>query len=262
VGQTEDIRERWKDHIYDAFHIPNPNKKYNRKFYFQNAIAKYGVDAFTWQIIDELETLDQSNEAEEFYIAYLNTIAHNGYNILPGGKNRKVHQATKDKISETLKKTSCFIGKSGKDHPNFGTKRSEEDRLKQSQRLSGDNGPGKKINSQIARQIFLDFLADQNQNIDQLGQKYGIKKGAIRNILTKKCWKDATKDLSDIKLSDRKYGERCVKSKLKEVDAISIIEKYKTGNYTMEQLSDEYNLSGSSIISNIVNGKSWKHIKR
>jgi len=56
-------------------------------------------------------------------------------------------------------------------------------------------------------------------------------------------------------------GEECSYSKLKEPQVIEILYKYATGNYTQQQLADEYNVSRRNI-GKIINGKTWKHIKR
>jgi len=260
VGQSIDTEERWKDHISDAFRKVGKTAV-SKKYAIHNAIAKYSVDSFLWQVIDQYDTLDEANEAEEFYIAYFQTLAPNGYNLHPGGRNKKPSQATKDKIREKLKIVGSFVGKRGPDHPNFGTKFSEERKMEQSKRLSGDNGPGKKITSIIARQIYLDYLENTHIKIIELAEKYGLKHGATLNILNKKCWKDATKDLPAVNLKDNTQGENWVKSKLKENDVLDIISKYKTGNYIIQELADHYSIS-NAVISNIINNKSWKHIKR
>jgi len=202
VGQSVDVEERWKNHIYDAKR-KNGKTAQNKKFAIQNAILKYGEDNLIWQIIDQLKTLEEANEAEEFYIAYLQTLATNGYNLLPGGNNRTLLEISKQKISDTLKKTSFFVGKKGEDHPNFGTKQSEERKLENSLRFSGDSGSGKKIDSTIARQIYIDYMSDITISLKDLVEKYNIKKSAISNITHKKCWKEVTKDLPDINFNIR-----------------------------------------------------------
>jgi group I intron endonuclease len=200
VGQSIDANERWKDHIYDAKRQIGKTA-INKKYPIHNAIAKYGETGFIWQIIDQCDTIEEANELEEFYIAYLQTLAPNGYNLLPGGNNRTLLESSKKKISNTLKKTSWFIGRKGADHPNYGTTQSEDRKREQSLRSSGDDSNGKKINSQTARQLYLDYLHDTTISMKNLVEKYGIKKSAICNILHKKCWKEATKDLPDIDFS-------------------------------------------------------------
>lgn len=169
-----------------------------KKFAIQNAINKYGENNFLWQIIEQVGTLEQANEAEEFYISYLQTLSPNGYNLLPGGENRHLLESTKQKISDTLKITSFFIGKQGPEHPNYGREISQNNKNHLSLIFSGDNSNNRKINSQIARAIYLDYLNDDKINAIQLGQKYGLKQVAVLNILNKKSWKEATKDLLNI----------------------------------------------------------------
>lgn len=195
VGQTSNIKERWANHKRDSI------KKYKKRFYaFQNALNKYKIDNFIWNIIDVVDSIEEANEAEEFYIANLNTLAPNGYNLNTGGKNGTPSEETKKKISEKLKIVGSFVGKKGKDHPNFGTTLSQERKDALSKRFSGDNGSGKKITSIIAKDIYLDYL-NNKMSVKELINKYPLKKVAIINILNKKSWKDILKDLPNIDLS-------------------------------------------------------------
>jgi group I intron endonuclease len=260
IGQSVDVEERWKKHLYDAKRTIGKTAT-SKKFPIHNALLKYGEDNFSWEIIKTVETLEEANQAEEQLIAQLQTLCPNGYNLLPGGDNRTLPESSKKKISDTLKKTSFFVGKTGILHPNFGTKQSEERKQAQSLRQSGDGSAGKKINSQIARQIYFDYINNENTNAIELGEKYGLKQVAILNILHKKSWKDATKDLPNINPKDRTHGEKWVRSKLREQDVLNIISKYSSDNYTQQELADEYKVS-NSLICNIINGKYWKHIKR
>lgn len=200
VGQSIDAKERWKDHIHDAKRMIGKTAN-TKKFAIHNAIAKYGEEAFVWQIIEEHDNLDQANEAEEFFISYLDTLAPNGYNLQTGGKNKRPSQITKDKISVKLKIVGSFVGKSGADHPNFGTKQTDERKRQQSLRSSGDGSNGKKITSQIAKQIYTEYLIDTNISSAKLAVKYGIKKSAVCNILHKRSWKNTLKDLPEIDFS-------------------------------------------------------------
>lgn len=54
-------------------------------------------------------------------------------------------------------------------------------------------------------------------------------------------------------------GEQSAQSKLKETQVIQIVELYKTGNYSQQQLSDMFGVA-HSIISGIITGKNWKHL--
>lgn len=95
VGQTtQTLVNRWQDHI-------RGDKQANS--YLHKAIQKYSKENFTIEEIDSAKTPEGLNALEEYYIKTLNTLAPNGYNLLPGGLNRSCHPDTKKKISATLK---------------------------------------------------------------------------------------------------------------------------------------------------------------
>jgi Mor family transcriptional regulator len=189
----------------------------------------------------------------------LQTLAPNGYNLLPGGNNRHPTEATKQKIANTLKITGFFVGKKGKAHPNFGKPQTEKQKLENSLRFSGDGSSGKKINSQIARQIYLDYLNDNTISSIYLSEKYGLKKVAILNILNKKCWKDATKDLPNVNIKNRTRGEEWMLSKITENVATAILKDHIYNSIGGTELSKKYNVS-TGIVNGIIYRKTWKHI--
>lgn len=138
IGQTiNTIEFRFAGHKKAA-----RRKKYN--FYLYNAINKYGFDSFSIHLIEECNSLDELNNAEEFYIAYYKSIGAKLYNIKPGGKNHKMAESTKLKL-RNLK---------------LGTKSTEECKQKISKSLMGNKyGVGKGTRSVIAYNIvYTDIL--------------------------------------------------------------------------------------------------------
>ena len=148
VGQTTcTIEGRLCSHICTAF---NPNKA---DTYLGRAIKKYGKDNFE---ITKIETCSEEllNEREMYWIAKLDTF-NNGYNLTEGGggrrgysldegtkkkisdanKGKKLDEGTKKKISDAMKgkrtgKNNSMFGRTGKNSPFFGKKRSEETKKK------------------------------------------------------------------------------------------------------------------------------------
>ena len=60
----------------------------------------YGVENFTFDIIDKVNSQEDVNEAEEFWIEYFQTLNPEiGYNIRPGGHFTKLSDKTKKKMS-------------------------------------------------------------------------------------------------------------------------------------------------------------------
>jgi len=90
--------------------------------YFGNALRKYKED-FSWEVLEEVNSLDELNDREIFWINELDTLGSKGYNLNCGGSNnggwtlsnrqkeemslrfkgKVLSQETKDKISRALK---------------------------------------------------------------------------------------------------------------------------------------------------------------
>jgi group I intron endonuclease len=202
VGLSSNVEERWKNHVRDSL-----KKDGARYFAFQAAINKYGKDSFTWDVLESHSTLEEANQAEDFYISYFNTIAPNGYNLSSGGGSHLVHQTTKKKISETLKTTSSLIGKCGPKHYLYGKKISDATKDKTRLKISGENGPNTKLTE--AEVIFIYNLGLKGLNTTEVQEKLmkDIGQVAILNIFHKKSWKKTLElfppiDFSFIKRKD------------------------------------------------------------
>ena len=137
IGQTiNPIEQRWREH-------KNDKKGFCR--YLFNAFNQYGRDNFEIKILSKCNSMDEMNHRETYYIRLFNTLAPNGYNILPGGGNRIVGEETRKRQSSSLKgklvgKKNGMFGKgkmAGDKNPMFGKKRTEEARKKISQKLKG-----------------------------------------------------------------------------------------------------------------------------
>jgi len=70
---------------------------------FHNSIRKYGIDNFTWEVIDTAHCIEKLNELEISYIAKFNCFIDfqnsNGYNMNTGGGNYITSHLTKQKLS-------------------------------------------------------------------------------------------------------------------------------------------------------------------
>jgi len=85
IGQSIDIETRKKNHIYSSS-CPTASD-YNSQFH--QAIRKYGINNFKFEILVELTKENYSNEIlndlEKFYIKKYNSFK-NGYNATEGGE--------------------------------------------------------------------------------------------------------------------------------------------------------------------------------
>lgn len=78
IGQSTYIKKRYYGHLYDAYNRPEHCSGVDP------AIAKYGINNFTFSIIENCP-IEKLDEREIYWIAYYDSY-HNGYNRTPGGK--------------------------------------------------------------------------------------------------------------------------------------------------------------------------------
>lgn len=81
IGQSINIKQRWKDHRKDAFWKNDHN--YNYPLY--KAIRKYGIENFSFEVLEECSQ-ELLNEREIYYIQKYNSL-HKGYNQNEGGNH-------------------------------------------------------------------------------------------------------------------------------------------------------------------------------
>lgn len=88
IGQSKNIEKRFKQH-----QSPKEweNRGYNKMLY--NAFRKYGVENFTFEILECCEHKQQRNELEKKWIQYYHCYIYDelyqrGYNMTPGGDGR------------------------------------------------------------------------------------------------------------------------------------------------------------------------------
>ena len=78
IGQSIDIKRRWKDH-----RTHYKNGKY--PLYF--AMIKYGIENFSFEVIEECEK-EKLNDREIYWISFYNSNnKNNGYNLTNGGEH-------------------------------------------------------------------------------------------------------------------------------------------------------------------------------
>lgn len=94
IGQSSNIQKRYCQHLYDAQHRPE------RSTGIDKAIAKYGIENFDFEIIEEcpVELLD---EKESYWISHYDSY-HNGYNCSVGGKSLRGEEHPRAILTEEI----------------------------------------------------------------------------------------------------------------------------------------------------------------
>lgn len=80
IGKTNNIERRWQDHKRLA--LTEGHKEYNKVLY--QAMRKYGLENFIFEIIENLDDYSISGEREQYWIKYYDSY-YNGYNESFGG---------------------------------------------------------------------------------------------------------------------------------------------------------------------------------
>lgn len=97
VGQTNSLRKRFKGHKSDSY---NPNS-HSYNYPLHSAIRKYGLESFDFTVLEEVETREEANEREKYWIKTLNThVSQGGYNITWGGEGNNKDPLTWEQLLE------------------------------------------------------------------------------------------------------------------------------------------------------------------
>lgn len=148
IGQSRDIESRWKAH------------KVRKGTYLYNAFQKYGVENFTFEVLEECER-ERLNELEKYYIELYHSFGE-GYNLCEGGNSdpEDFDAIRKEKISKaTLGRKSPMKGKHHTDSTkeklrnanlghapwNKGVPASDEAKKKMSEAHKGKSHPHRKL---------------------------------------------------------------------------------------------------------------------
>lgn len=93
VGKTEQgLQKRKGEHVSSA--------KKGSNLYFHNAIRKYGVEGFTWEVIYRATTEAELNQMEKNFIRmFKSTGKEFGYNLTHGGEGGIPNETTRAKLS-------------------------------------------------------------------------------------------------------------------------------------------------------------------
>ncbi len=122
IGKTSrTIEERFQEHI---------KLSKTSKYYLHQSIKKHGSDSFTIESLEEISDISSLNIREKYWIETLVSLAPLGYNLTKGGDGGDTshsinYQNGMMKRDYNGEKNPMF-GKLGENNPNFGSKRTEQ----------------------------------------------------------------------------------------------------------------------------------------
>lgn len=158
IGQSKDIKERWKSHRWALNHGKHINK------HLQASWNKYGQEAFIFSVLEECDE-NKLQEREEYYISYYDSY-NNGYNLTTGGEGTpgrvlsdeeklKISRFHKGKIISEKQRLQISLRTKGENNPFYGKTHSLETKEKISQ-LRKDKGLSKYGNNNHAKPVICD----------------------------------------------------------------------------------------------------------
>ena len=163
VGQSCNIEKRWKKHI--------ANSKAGTKFHIHNAIKKYGVENFSFEVLEECP-VDKLNEREIYWIDKFDTY-NNGYNMTIGGEGRNC---------EAISYTKEYKRDWYRNHKDCGAKYRQEHKEKMSQYSKEYYQEHKEKIKDRSRKYWREHKDEYNEWKRKYRAKKKASKSAIINI--------------------------------------------------------------------------------
>lgn len=163
IGQSIHIEQRWEEHLY----------KSSQCSLLKYALHKYGVNNFTFEVIEECEQ-ESLNEREQYWIQYYDSF-NNGYNLTLGGGGTikySVEAVYEDYlITQSIEKTAKNIGC----HTNTARRILREYGINNHEQ--SDAKPIEQIDTQTLK------IIKQYTSIQEAADEMGVDHGAIRMAL-------------------------------------------------------------------------------
>lgn len=246
IGYTKDPAKRWNRHLRTA-----SGKRVKEKFLLHRAISKYGKSAFTFKVFQEFSNEYECKNAEIYWIKFFNSKNRKyGYNLTDGGEGcagRVDSEATRQKKREKA------IGRKHTEETKELLRKINKGKIPASLEKLKTMHKGIKLSIEHRQKLSkarmgMVFTEEHRKNMSLVRKGHNIGQD---NQFYGKTHTEEVKEMS--------RGENNKKAKLKDDQVISIRQKHTTGNYTQQQLADEYMVSRSQI-RRIISGVDWKHL--
>ena len=195
VGKAANPSKRFIEHK----NISNGSKPREHSL-IHSAIAKYKVDNFTFQVIEEWGNETEAYEAEKFWIEFFRSNVSKfgknaGYNLNEGGLGAGAGNNNpmfgKHHSPETIIKMSQ--DRIGKGNAMFGRKHTDQSKKLMADvrfKYVGEKNPRAKLTNEIAEEIRREFSTGTISR-KELAVKYNVRKSIIERIITNQTYRSA-----------------------------------------------------------------------
>jgi group I intron endonuclease len=269
VGKSVDPSGRWHDHKKVA--LGGKEKYPNDFFAVHAALAKYGIDNFSFEIIDQFDSEEESYLAETAMIQLTcSNLTKYGYNCNLGGLGGIVpNEETRQKLiiaqnkPEMLKQKSDAMKKRHQDNPGFLSSVHKGNQYTTGMVLSDDHK--QKISDKLKGR---EFSKEHKQNISKAisGENHPMYGKHISEETKRKKSEAMTGKNNPFfgkthteEIKEKFRGENNKQAKITAQQVTEIRKLFATGNYYQKDIAKMYNISNTSV-SLIISRKTWKHI--
>lgn len=222
VGKSINIKRRWREHRSCYL-------KPDKDCYLYRAMRKYGIDNFTFEIIEECSEDDNLNEKERYWIEYYNSFK-NGYNETQGGEGKNIFSPIKIQelwdngysIIEIAQQLSCnelTVRKNLKEYKNYSIEESSKRKRERIIKNKIMSNAAKKSWGQKIYQYSLDgeYLAEYD-SLKDAANSCGLVSGSNIRLAANGERQSAGGFLWSLEKLDKipaisKYNKNCIKVK-------------------------------------------------
>ena len=240
IGQSIHIERRWKEHLAKTSH----------SIYLQYAFAKYGIENFSFEVIEEC-AVTELDEKEKYWIQYYNSFGDNGYNLTAGGGGTIKYNLAAiyeeycktNSIAQTAKNIGCHTNTARNVLREYGINLHEQ----------SDAKPVEAIDPNTLK------IVKQYPSIEQAAKDMGVSHGAIQDAVHQRHQSSCGlywRYVGSNTVFKAKQNIKCWKTKVQQLDYNKeiIINEFESAADAAEALGKDRKNGGSQIIA-VCNGR-------
>lgn len=247
IGRTNNLERRRREHeIYEPQEEGRPHYNYP----LSKGIRKYGKENYRCEIIETVNSYEESLQKEKYWIKYYNTFEDiSKYNYTPGGElsfsTVKFDDIIIDEVKSLLEQQISFkeindrtgVSISHISEVNTGKRRKDYTRHYPINEMTC----GRKLNDMQIQEI-ISLLKSSTKTIQEISLLYNVSESTINGINNGKRYKQ--KDLS---YPIRNRITTTKNKRLTQNELLLLIDDIINTNISFAQLAIKYNISTTTV---------------